>query len=60
MLVFVPQGFVALVYEKGVLRAVLEAGVGVVARAGALQVQYVHLQPAAEAAEEGEVAVTLQ
>jgi hypothetical protein len=62
MLVFVPQGFVALVYEKGALRAVLEAGVGVVvvARAGELQVQYVHLQPAAEASEEGEVAVTLQ
>ena len=45
MLVFVPQGYVALVYEGGLLVTVVEAGVGVVARTGAeLQVQYVDLQ----------------
>jgi len=45
MLVFVPQGFVALVYEDGVLRAVVEAGVGFVAPVrGALRVQFVDLQ----------------
>ena len=45
MLLFVPQGFVALVYEDGALRAVVEAGVGFVARPrGALQVQFVDLQ----------------
>ena len=50
MLVFVPQGYVALVYEDGRLLTVVEAGVGVVARAGAqLQVQYVDLQIEAQA-----------
>ena len=44
MLVYVPQGYVALVYEAGVLRTVLEAGVGFVARAGKLELQYVDLQ----------------
>lgn len=44
MLVYVPQGYVALVYEDGVLRTVLEAGVGFLARAGKLQLQYVDLQ----------------
>ena len=45
MLLFVPQGFVALVYEDGALRAVVEAGVGFVARAGSgLQVQFADLQ----------------
>jgi hypothetical protein len=56
MLVFVPQGFVALVYEGGALRAVIEAGVGVVARAEKVQVQFVNLQPE----EEMEVPATLQ
>jgi hypothetical protein len=61
MLVFVPQGFVALVYEDGALRAVVEAGVGVVARgAGNLQVQFVDLQPQAGPEEEMEVLATLQ
>jgi hypothetical protein len=60
MLVFVPQGFVALVYEDGVLRAVLEAGVGVLARADKLQVQYVYLQPQAEPSDEVEALPTLQ
>lgn len=61
MLVFVPQGFVALVYEDGALRAVLEAGVGVVARAEKLQVQYVYLQqPQAEPSDEVEALPTLQ
>ena len=45
MLLFVPQGYVALVYENGVLRAVVEAGVGFVPSAGRnLQVQYVDLK----------------
>ena len=45
MLLFVPQGYVALVYEGGALRAVVEAGVGFVARTGReLQVQFVDLQ----------------
>ena len=45
MLMFVPQGYVALVYENGVLRAVVEAGVGFVPSAGRnLQVQFVDLQ----------------
>jgi hypothetical protein len=61
MLVFVPQGFVALVYEDGALSAVLEAGVGVVARAEKLQLQFVDLQPQAETSDqEAEVLVTLQ
>ena len=55
-LVFVPQGFVALVYEDGALRTVIEAGVGVVARAANVQVQFVNLQPE----EEMEVPATLQ
>ena len=42
MLVFVPQGFVALVFQDGKPHAVLEAGVGVV-RFGELQVQFVAL-----------------
>ena len=45
MLVHVPLGYVALVYEGGVLRTVLEAGVGFVAGTGKLEVQYVDLQP---------------
>ena len=45
MLVFVPQGFVALVFADGKPHAVLEAGVGVVERPGELQVQFVDLQP---------------
>ena len=57
MLVFVPQGFVALVYENGVLYAVVEAGVGFVASTGRnLQVQFVNLQPEEEMA----VQATLQ
>ena len=44
MLVYVPQGYVALVYDGGALYAVVEAGVGFVASAGRnLQVQYVDL-----------------
>jgi len=45
MLVFVPHGFVALVFVDGKLRDVLEAGAGVVERFGDLQVQFVDLQP---------------
>jgi hypothetical protein len=61
MLVFVPQGFVALVYEDGALSAVLEAGVGVVARAEKLQLQFVDLQTQAGTSDqETEVLVTLQ
>lgn len=57
MLVFVPQGYVALVYENGALYAVVEAGVGFVASAGRnLQVQFVNLQPEEEMA----VQATLQ
>jgi hypothetical protein len=46
MLVYVPLSHVALVYAGGALRAVLEAGVGVVPRyAGELlSVDYVDLQ----------------
>lgn len=45
MLLFIPQGYVALVYENGVLRAVVEAGVGFVPSAGRnLQLQYVDLK----------------
>jgi hypothetical protein len=45
MLLFVPQGYVALVYENGALRAVVEAGVGFVPNTGRnLQVQFVDLQ----------------
>jgi hypothetical protein len=47
MLVFVPPGFVALVFADGKLRDVVEAGVGVVERFGELQVQFVDLQPQA-------------
>jgi hypothetical protein len=55
MLLFVPQGFVALVYEDGALHAVVEAGVGFVARPrGALQVQFVDLQPSAQEAADQE------
>ena len=55
MLVYVPQGVVALVYENGALHAVLEAGVGFVARGErGLEVQYVYLQPYAEPSEESE------
>ena len=45
MLVFVPPGFVALVFAGGKLLDVVEAGVGVVERVGELQVQFVDLQP---------------
>jgi hypothetical protein len=55
MLLFVPQGYVALVYENGALRAVVEAGVGFV-QGIALQVQFVDLQQEQEA----EVPATLQ
>lgn len=44
MLVYVPQGYVALVYEGGRLRDVLEAGVGEVG--AGLELQYVYVQPA--------------
>ncbi len=58
MLLFVPQGYVALVYEDGGLRAVVEAGVGFVARAGrGLQVQFVDLQ--AQRDHEAEVLATM-
>ena len=59
MLVYVPQGYVALVYEAGVLRTVLEAGVGFVARAAKLELQYVDLQAQAQCTDEVEY-VTLQ
>ncbi len=53
MLLFVPQGYVALVYEDGALRAVVEAGVGFVARTGReLQVQFVDLQAQRDPGEE--------
>jgi hypothetical protein len=53
MLLFVPQGYVALVYESGALRAVVEAGVGFVARTGReLQVQFVDLQAQRDQGEE--------
>jgi hypothetical protein len=57
MLVFVPQGFVALVFADGKLLDVVEAGVGVVERVGELQVQFVDLlpQPAARVAEPEEL-----
>ena len=59
MLLFVPQGYVALIYENGVLRAVVEAGVGFVQGAPAqLQVQFVDLLEALE--QEAEVPATLQ
>jgi hypothetical protein len=45
MLVFVPQGFIALVFADGKLLDVVEAGVGVVERVGELQVQFVDLLP---------------
>ena len=51
MLLFVPQGYVALVYENGVLRAVVEAGVGFVAPAAGQQAQFVELRPDWETAE---------
>ncbi len=59
MLVFVPQEFVALVYEGGKLCAVLEAGVGFVPGAKA-EVQYVYLEPPAQPADEAQAAMTLQ
>ena len=59
MLVFVPQDYVALVYEGGKLRTVLEAGVGFVPSAKA-EVQYVYLEPLAKPAEESQAAMTLQ
>lgn len=43
MLVFVPQGFVALVFQDGKPHAVLEPGVGVLERFGELQLQFVAL-----------------
>ena len=57
MLVFVPQGFVALVFVDGKLLDVVEAGVGVVERVGDLQVQFVDLlpQPAGHVAEPDEL-----
>lgn len=59
MLVYVPQGYVALVYEAGVLRTVLEAGVGFVARTAKLELQYVDLQAQAQSTDEVDY-VTLQ
>jgi hypothetical protein len=45
MLLFVPQGYVALVYEDGALRAAVEGGVGFVPSTGRnMQVQFVDLQ----------------
>ena len=59
MLVFVPQDFVALVYEGGKLVAVVEAGVGVVPSNA--QVQYVYLEPRAQTPDEEQAAAaTLQ
>ena len=58
MLVYVPKDFVALVYEGGELRAVVEAGVGVVPSKA--QVQYVYLEPRAQTSDEEEAAATLQ
>jgi homogentisate 1,2-dioxygenase len=58
MLLFVPQGFVALVFEDGVLRAVVEAGIGFVPRGVAPQVQFVDLQQQAD--QEAEAPATLQ
>ena len=52
MLVYVPQGYVALVYEAGALRTVLEAGVGFVARAAKLELQYVDLQAQPQSTDE--------
>ena len=57
MLVYVPKDFVALVYVGGELRAVVEAGVGVVPSKA--QVQYVYLEPKAETSDE-QAAATLQ
>lgn len=58
MLLFVPQGYVALVYEDGALRAAVEAGVGFVPSTGrSLQVQFVDLQ--AQRDQEAEVVATL-
>ena len=45
MLVFVPQGYVALVYENGALRTAVEAGVGFLAPARGQTLEYVELQP---------------
>ena len=59
MLVFVPQDFVALVYESNKLCAVLEAGVGFVPSAKA-QVQYVYLEPPEKPSGEAQAATTLQ
>ena len=56
MLVFVPKDYVALVYVGGELRAVVEAGVGVVPSKA--QVQYVYLEPAQ--IDEEQAAATLQ
>lgn len=58
MLIYVPQDFVALVYERGELRAVVEAGVGVIPRK--VEVQYVYLEPRAETRDEDRAAATLQ
>ena len=58
MLVYVPQDYVALVYEGGELRAVVEAGVGVVPSQA--QVQYVYLEPQPQTSEEAQAAATLQ
>ena len=60
MLVYVPQGYVALVYERGELRSLLESGVGVVSNAGMAEVKYVYLQPYVEPSDEAEAAMTLQ
>jgi hypothetical protein len=58
MLVYVPQDYVALVYERGELRGVVEAGVGLVSSKA--QVQYVYLEPKEQTAEEAQAAATLQ
>ncbi len=58
MLIFVPQDYVALVYEGDALRTVLEAGVGIVSSQA--QVQYVYLEPQPQTPEEAQAAMTLQ
>ena len=57
MLVYVPKDFVALVYERGELRTVVEAGVGLVPSQA--YAQYVYLEPREETSE-AQAAATLQ
>jgi hypothetical protein len=53
MLLYVPYGYVALVYLGSELRDVLEAGVADVAPLDGLTVHYVDLQAAASAPQDG-------